>query len=166
MNFESLDEIARYGFQGFHSVTTLQASNCRAVPAEPGVYLVLRTATTPPVFLDRSVAGLYKGKDPTVPFGKLAAKWVPGTGVIYIGKAGTSGGRATLKTRLHEYMRSGVGLPHRHWGGRYVCQLADSGSLVVCWKPTPSEDPAKVESRLIQEFVVRFGKRPFANLRN
>jgi hypothetical protein len=57
------------------------------VPSSPGVYTVVRPATTPPSFLDTSPAGWFKGKDPTVPRKQLAAAWVPGESIVYIGKA-------------------------------------------------------------------------------
>lgn len=78
--------------------------------------------------------------------------------MIYIGKA------AVLRDRLRGYMRFGEGKPAPHWGGRYIWQLADAKSLLVCWKATPDEAPRLVERRLIQEFCAQYGKRPFANL--
>src|SRR3954468_25082290 len=57
------------------------------VPTEPGVYVVVRPSDEPPSFLDVSPAGRFRGKDPTVPVAELAALWVPGSPVIYIGKA-------------------------------------------------------------------------------
>ncbi|MBA4055428.1 MAG: hypothetical protein C0490_12000, partial [Marivirga sp.] len=65
----------------------------------------------------------------------------------YIGKAGGANSSATL-----------------HYGGRYVWQLEKPRELVVCWKPTPNEDPRTLEKQLISEFVTQFAKRPFANL--
>ena len=166
MNFESLDEIRRHGFQGFTSIAALQASACRDVPAEQGVYLVLRPDRAVPTFLAKSVGGHFKGKDPTVDEEKLRRKWIDETAVVYIGKAGQADGNATLRSRLLAYMRFGQGEPIGHWGGRYIWQLEGSGRLLVCWKVTPDQTPAVVESALIQEFKGIYGKRPFANLRD
>jgi hypothetical protein len=40
-------------FYGFISVSELQRTRCRAVPNEPGVYLVIRRAVTPQYFYKR-----------------------------------------------------------------------------------------------------------------
>lgn len=61
------------------------------------------------------------------------------TPVVYIGKAGKQGGRATLRSRLRAYLRQGRGHRAGHWGGRMVWLIAD--------------------------FVACFGQRPFANRR-
>ncbi len=166
MNFESLDEIRHHGFQGFTSIACLQASSCREVPAERGVYLVLRPDRPTPTFLAQSVGGHFKGKDPTVGEEKLRRKWIDEVVVVYIGKAGQVDGNATLRKRLLAYMRFGQGELIGHWGGRYIWQLKDSGRLLVCWKSTPDQNPRVVESSLIQEFKAMYGMRPFANLRD
>ena len=66
------------------------------VPTGPGVYVIVRPTDEPPSFLNVSPAGHFKGKDPTVPVSELQALWVPGTRIVYIGKAslGGSGRRA------------------------------------------------------------------------
>jgi hypothetical protein len=69
-----------------------------------------------------------------------------------------------LKSRLKQYMDFGAGKLVGHKGGRYIWQLADSDKLQICWMPTQSEEPEKVERRLIQMFKAVHGKRPFANL--
>jgi len=167
MDFESVNSIKSHGFVGFITIAELQTTACCDVPDEPGVYLVIRKDPHPPKFLSKSKGGHFKGENPTVPKRKLQSKWVTGPKVIYIGKAGGLGKSATLKSRLLQYMRFGLGKPVGHKGGRYIWQLDGAGVLEVCWKPTPDENPAVVESRLIQEFKTKYDKqRPFANLRN
>ncbi len=73
--------LSSLGFGGF---VPLDPST---VPTEPGVYVILRPTSDPPAFSDVSTAGHFKGKDPTVPTPLLRSAWVPGTAVLYIGKA-------------------------------------------------------------------------------
>jgi len=54
----------------------------------------LRPKTTRPCFLDESIGGHFKGKNPTVAVGTLENKWVDDALVLNIGKAGL--GFATL----------------------------------------------------------------------
>ncbi|MGN6743557.1 MAG: hypothetical protein ACTHJL_09710 [Amnibacterium sp.] len=150
------------GFVGFVPFADLVASE---VPAAPGVYAVLRVSHEPPRFAETSAAGRFKGKDPSVAPDVLAAKWVEGPEVIYVGKATPgSAGRRGLQKRLDEYRRFGAGEPIGHWGGRYVWQLEDRDRLLVAWNAT-HEDAATVESRMLGDFVDRYGRLPFANLR-
>jgi hypothetical protein len=114
----------------------------------------------PVIFLDHSTGGHFKGPDPAVPIQELQRAWVTGPIVIYIGKA------TILRNRLRSYMRFGEGHPTHHHGGRYIWQLADAKHLLVCWKVFTEAKPSDVESRLIQEFKAKYGKRPFANLRD
>jgi len=72
MEFDSIDDIKQSGFRGFVPISALQASKCRQVPDEPGVYLVLRPGKTRPAFLSQSIGGHFKGKDPTVAVAELA----------------------------------------------------------------------------------------------
>lgn len=151
------------GFQGFVSFAALLM---RDVPAGPGIYVVKRPATTPPVFLPSSPAGWFKSKDPSVSIAVLEANWVPDEPVVYIGKAdiGMSGSRG-LRRRLDEYRRHGEGEPVGHTGGRYIWQLADSSELLVGWRE--ESDALPLEQSMIQSFkAMHGGQRPFANLRD
>lgn len=139
------------GFAGFVPFTDLRRVG---VPRTPGVYVVIRPASTPPTFLVANPAGWLLG-DPTVAQTVLHSRWVPGEPVIYIGKA------TDLRARLYLYRRHGQGKPVRHWGGRLIWQLADSAELLVAWKPVP--DPRTVEKTMISEFEMRHGNLPFAN---
>ncbi|MGW5441632.1 hypothetical protein [Nocardia asteroides] len=122
------------GFGGFVRFSELPDAD---VPAEPGVYVIVRPTETTPVFLSASPAGWLKGKDPTLPVGELQAAWVPGEPVLYIGKAaGGQSGKRGLRKRLDEYRRHGAGQPVGHWGGRMIWQLADSVDLLVGWRTT------------------------------
>jgi hypothetical protein len=162
MNFACIHDIRRSGFDGFVTVSVLQAAKCCEVPNKPGVYLILRPNSVRPEFLKESVGGRFKENDPTVAAQKLESKWVENTPVLYIGKAGPR--TATLRSRLWQYVRFGQGQRVGHWGGRYIWQLPESCNLLVCWKITALDSPRMIEKALLNEFKQAHGKLPFANL--
>jgi hypothetical protein len=57
-------------------------------------------------------------------------------------------------------------LAHYHWGGRFIWQLKDHEDLLVCWKLATYSTPRELEKKMIQEFKLQCGARPFANLRD
>jgi len=148
-------------FQGFRTIKELK-QEFNDIPDKQGVYLVLFKKDQPE-FLERSIGGHFKGRDPTVPIEKLQSNWIPNEEVIYIGQAGGNGSNATLRKRLKQYLQFGSGKPVGHWGGRYIWQLKDSDELVIAWKET-LEDPYIMESVMIDKFKEKYGARPFANL--
>ena len=165
--FESIESIRNAGFWGFVTIDDLRNKRLSQLPEEAGVYLVLRTVATTPVFLEVSPAGHFKDKDPTVPVSKLLENWVDGTPVLYIGKAGSSTGDSTLKSRLNQYLKFGAGRPVGHKGGKFIWQVKGLESFIVCWKLTPNQDPREIERELIVQFKAEYnGRRPFANLRS
>jgi hypothetical protein len=100
MNFNSIDDIRVEGFDGFATISALQKSKCGQVPSEPGVYMVLRPNAMPPEFCSESKGGHFKDRDPTVKVICLKSRWVEDVLVLYIGKAGSLGGTATLRSPL------------------------------------------------------------------
>jgi hypothetical protein len=149
------------GFEGFVPLSTVDAA---LIPRSPGVYVVLRAEQSRPVFLERSVAGRFKGKDPTVAVSTLMSKWVSGTDVVYIGKADARKRGGGLRQRIQEYQRFGAGKAVGHAGGAYIWQLADSASLLIAWRATgPDEAPPEVKADMIDAFVQDYGALPFAN---
>lgn len=129
------------------------------LPDINGVYIVLNSENRPADFLTIGTGGFFKGKDPNVSLVELKSNWVENTKVVYIGKA------TSLKSRLRQYFNFGQGKNVGHYGGRLIWQLKYSNELLVCWKPLTS-DPREYEADLIRQFVFKFRKRPFANLKD
>ena len=156
-------ELARDGFLGFSTVKTLRLTRCAEVPAQPGVYVVLRRGFVAPQFLERGSGGLFKGKDPNVAISVLQLAWIATAMVVYVGKAGGGKPNAHLKKRIDLLIQFGSGANVAHWGGRYLWQLADAEELILCWKPTPRSDPRSVKKAIISDFEATYGRRPYAN---
>jgi len=165
MKFNDLNEIKQAGFVGFKKMSELFV-NSAEIPKIKGVYLVLNLNSQPTEFLTIGTGGHFKGENPNVSVDTLKANWIDKTIVVYIGKAGKDGSKATLQSRLKQYFGFGQGRNVGHWGGRLIWQLKNSKDLVVCWKVLPTEDPRTFETNLIQQFVSEFSGRPFANLAN
>ena len=163
MNFQKTD-LEEYGFKGFLKISYLKENGCRDIPEEMGVYIVARESSDKVCFLEESIGGHFKGKNPTVSISKLQDNWIDGAYVINIGKAGGTGIKATLFSRIDQYIKFGDGKNIGHRGGRYIWQLEDSDELLIAWKSLDNEEPEVVETELINDFRKQYGKRPFANL--
>jgi hypothetical protein len=147
------------GFKGFVTFAELREGGIEKVPHVGGIYVVLREAEDGPVFLEQSVGGRFKGKDPTVEIPILQAKWIDDAACLYIGKAND------LRRRLREYVRFGSGHRIGHWGGRYIWQVEGSEKLKVAWKETKEISPRDAEIDLLVTFGEAFeDSLPFANL--
>ena len=157
-------KLQRDSFVGFLSVGELRNYSLSQVPDEPGVYVFLRESDQEVEFLDRSTGGHFKKKDPTVSLDDLEKAWVSDTSIIYIGKAGTLDGSATLRSRLKQYLAFGQGAQAGHWGGRYIWQLADAEELIVCWRTTDFHHARTVEKQILAAFESEHDRLPFANL--
>ena len=55
------------GFEGFRPIGELMNGVKSVIPAQMGVYVVLREDNTKPVFVTKGTGGFFKGKDPNVP---------------------------------------------------------------------------------------------------
>lgn len=163
VDFSSIESLRASGFTGFQTVRELWADSS-PIPREPGVYLVLRPDASSPRFLHPGVGGFFKGQNPNVNEEVLTANVVRDTLVVYIGKAGSPSGKATLQSRLRQYLKFGQGKNIGHWGGRFIWQLEDHADLIFCWKPTSDDVPREVEKQLLQAFRAQYGEAPFANL--
>lgn len=159
-----LDRAIVADVEGSASFIQLREGGGAAPPSDAGVYFVLLPDYTPAQFVAVGTGGFFKGKDPNVSVRELQANSVPGTRLLYIGKAGGAGSQGTLRNRIMLLSRFGQGKAVGHYGGRYLWQVAGSESLIVAWRRTPGANPQEVESSLIREFVHSYEQRPFANL--
>ena len=154
---KEIENYRKDGFTGFVPVSKLRSA-ASLLPDSGGVYIVVRESDNSPEFLANGTGGFFKGKNPNVGLEELESNYVAGSKVVYIGKA------TSLKKRVGQLLRFGAGSAVGHWGGRYLWQLADSDNLLIAWKTTPTTDPRAEEIKMLEEFVSRHGKLPFANL--
>lgn len=100
------------GFAGFRTIHELWKDDS-VIPKTKGVYFVLYPGNGMPEFVEKGTGGFFKNRDPNVSMAELRSKWVDGTPVIYIGKAGGQSrktgkpGKATLQSRIRQYLRFG-----------------------------------------------------------
>jgi len=163
VDFNNNKDLVNLGFKGFKTVKELWQDKT-VIPKERGVYLVLNPQCNKPQFMYPGVGGHFKGKDPNVPLEELKQNHVKDSKVIYIGKAGSLTGKATLFSRLGQYLRFGQTKNIGHWGGRYIWQLKNHEELIFCWCVLNEKDPRDVEKVLLHLYQQQFGQRPFANL--
>ena len=163
MDFNKLEDIKTAGFKGFKNVKELWIDSSE-IPDIKGVYLVLNSSTKLHEFILPGVGGFFKDKNPNISIEELETNWVESSNVIYIGKAGSLNGEATLRKRIRQYLRFGQGKKVGHWGGRLIWQLSNHEELIFCWKEISNQDPREVEKELIGKYARQFGCRPFANL--
>ena len=150
------------GYEGFVDMRTL-ISNVDRIPDKQGVYVVVRRDQSPPRFMNQSLAGRFKGRDPSRPVASLLAKWVSGTDIIYVGKAGPSVKR-TLRRRIRELLLFGSGNPIGHSGGRALWQLEGVWDAQIAWKVT-NGNPREHERKALAVFKRQHGRLPYANFR-
>ena len=150
------------GFTGFRPLGDLDINR---IPQKPGIFAVLSLEGNTPQFLAKSTAGIFKKKDPTLKADAVAAEWVDGADVLYVGKAGPgSKGNRGLRRQIQEFVDFGKGKPPGHWDGRLIWQLATAGSLIIAWKELPVEQLNAAEAGCHAAFVEEYGRLPFANL--
>jgi len=130
-----------------------------SIPAVPGVYAYLLESNDAPAFLERSPAGWFKGRDPTITVDVLYGRWIPGCPVLYLGQT------SNLRRRLRQRARFAAGRRIGAWGGRALWQLKDAQDLVIAWRPVTDGQTAKeIESSLLDAFRLQWQRLPFANL--
>jgi hypothetical protein len=158
MNDKSSDRtfLVAKGFQGFQTLSELMKTELITVPTFTGVYAILRNTQAPASFLEKSNAGHFNGKDPTVSIDICRDRWVTNSDILYYGKAND------LKKRIGQYLSYGSGKPVGHWGGRLIWQVEGVWDFLGCW--CFATNPSDKERELIVEFKNNHaGALPFAN---
>ncbi len=163
--FNSIDELKDNGFEGFKTVSELN-NDSSCIPKEKGVYMVIFKGNRRPIFVEKGTGGCFKNNDPNKSIDYLKCKWVVGTIVLYIGKAGDENMQKSLHDRIKSYLSFGRGNKVSHKGGRLIWQIKSSSKLVLCWKPLLDENPRTYEKELLTSFKELYGVLPFANLQN
>jgi hypothetical protein len=157
----SREALESVGFSGWHQFSKLRNHVRDIGPTAGGVYVVYRNSNDAPTWLEKSTGGTWRG-DPSVETNELASNWHPDANIVYIGKAN----EGQLRNRLRALCSFGEGGRGRHYGGRYIWQLADSSELLVAWRTfdVSEGDPYEIEQEMIADFIDDFQQRPFANL--
>jgi hypothetical protein len=143
------------------TVAQLHRSRCSELPIACGVYVVFRPRASVPMFLPKSSAGWFKGKDPSYPADVVKAKWVARATVVYVGKTVSKKG---LRGRVRALADFAFGKPVGHRGGRPLWHLADWEQLQVLWREYPAARVDAMETSLIATFRGVHDARPFANM--
>ena len=161
--YRTIDSIREAGFTGFYPVAQLRLDHV-TVPAIPGIYLIVQPNDDTPVFLPKGSGGFFKKREPNLPMAELSDKWLQECKILYVGKAGGSHSKATLRSRLKQYLDFGNGKSVGHYGGRLIWQLKHHPELLVAWRAIPTGSPREEEKQLISAISDFYGRRPFANL--
>jgi hypothetical protein len=151
------------GFTGFATIASLRDDGAAAVPAEDGVWIVLREWEEAPRFLAKSSAAHWHGRTPSEAPAELAARWLPGASLLYVEVAEGSGVRARLQQQVKRFLRFGAGKNVGHWDGRRIWQLAGASALRIAWKTAPADAARAEGDALLAAFRAEHGAAPFAN---
>ena len=165
VGFNSIQSLLDYKFEGGVKISDWRECKKPDSLNKPGIYLIVRNSKTPFAFAKTIIDEAYKDKNSTATEQVLFKKWVPETCVVYIGKAGGSKYKQTLRKRLNQYMNYRDGKSKNHKGGRYIWHLEDCDELEIYWLELCAHEPVKVERALINAFLKKYDQIPFANLR-
>ena len=76
MLFDNTKRMEESGFEGFYKIDSLMSNRCSTIPKQKGIYFVLNQGGSN--FLQNSVGGHFKGKNPTVSINELKKNWIEG----------------------------------------------------------------------------------------
>ena len=133
------------------------------IPLCPGIYAVYLPDTALPSFTTH--AGRAKHAAPTEPE-RLCAKRdsiaaTKPTNLLYIGKAG--GRRRTLRERIAELARFGMGKARNHKGGEWLWQVERIAEAWILTRCCARGEAERIECELLVQFRRDHGEWPIAN---
>lgn len=130
-----------------------------------GVYLIVYEGKETPQFI---IPGCgpekYRDREVNTIKDKLEENWIClgfNRNIVYIGESESKGG---VGARVKEHMKFGNGEEANAYGGRYIWQIKDHDNLLVFWKK--SNNPKREKKLILKDFKDKYGKLPFANLKN
>jgi len=154
-------DLSAAGFMRFVALADLvdpQGPERKGIPHKPGVYVILRRNPNAPSFTEHSCGGKSPEKRNDASRQDLAAGWVDGTELIYVGEG------ADLRDRVAQLVRFGRGTTDGHAGGKWIWRIEDCWSLVLGYQRLESKEAAvEAEGHLLSEFKRQFDVLPFAN---
>jgi len=156
-----LDGIDMARFTNAGTVADLYVNRCADIPQVAGVYVVVRPAGLEASLDARSSGGRYKERDPSYSEDVVAANWVDGACVLYVGMTASKKG---LRDRVRKLTDFGQGKAVPHRGGRLLWHLTSATGLEVWWSECDRSLAQSAESELIDAFRSVHGVRPFANM--
>jgi hypothetical protein len=159
---KTVDGVDLRRFLEWKQVAELYHARCKDLPTYPGVYVVLRPRLKRPVFIERSSAGWFKGRNPSYPAEVVKREWVRGARIMYVGMTACKGG---LQERIRNLVDFGYGKAVGHRGGRMLWHLPDWEKLEVSWRRCPASGADAMETAMIAAFRQMHRARPFANMK-
>jgi len=135
-------------------------ANWMNLPKEPGIYVVFWTQADPPTFSDTSGQAKYAEAGSAL---TLQAKWEgitkeAATDILYFGRTGNS-----LKARIRQLVRFGIGKAENHKGGEWLWQVEKIGTANILVQGTPKSEVAAFENWLLDRFYKQHKNHPLAN---
>ena len=150
-----------------YSFRQLRDGKIEEIPSTSGIYWVIIPLNFSMDYLEQTEGTQYgkKGRKMSYEVNKLREwgqhyqKNKHEEGILYIGKA------KNLQNRIRQYYEFGYNdeKHHVHEGGRAIWQLRNNKELLIRYQECVNEE--KVETELIDRYILEHGVRPFANMR-
>lgn len=145
----------------------LKTGKINYIPTTSGVYWVSMPETFCMKYREKTDGPEYGKKGKKMAYsiselnewGKKYLKPNRGGNILYIGKA------KNLQKRIRQYFEFGYNDEKYlvHEGGRAIWQLENNKELIVTYKECQNEQ--KMETELIDKYILEYGEMPFANQR-